>query len=134
MQTPAVFMPRVPKIYGEEGGASRIMRATGATWVEIRDAGKDEILLTRVLYVGDEYHPPDRPGLVLMTGNAGGIEISVDGRKAPSIGPQGSVRRNISLNPSALLEGRAVQNAIGLQQQQSEATTKTPITSAPSAQ
>jgi cytoskeleton protein RodZ len=134
-QTPAVFMPREPKVYGAEGGASRIiMRATGAAWVEIRDASKDEILLTRVLYVGDEYHPPSRPGLVLMTGNAGGIEISVDGRKAPSIGPQGSVRRNISLNPSALLEGRAVQNAIGLHQQQSEAAPKTLITSTPSTQ
>ena len=44
----------------------------------------------------------------MLTGNAGGLEISVDGDIVPSIGPSGAVRRNILLDPDALVEGRAV--------------------------
>jgi len=123
---PITVTPREPKVYGAGAGNSRIvMLAVGATWVEIRDAEKDVVLLTRVLYEGDRYRAPNRAGLVLMTGNAGGIQITVDGQKVPSIGPKGSVRRNVQLDPVALRQGKAVLDLIGLQQQQSDATPKT---------
>jgi cytoskeleton protein RodZ len=60
-------------------------------------------LLTRVLRPGDIYRAPDRAGLTLLTGNAGGLEIYVDGLKLPALGPVGAVRRNVSLNSDSLL-------------------------------
>jgi len=40
----------------------------------------------------------------LRTGNAGGLEITVDGQPAPSIGPNGAVR-NVPLEPQSLISG-----------------------------
>ena len=42
----------------------------------------------------------------MRTGNAGGLEISVDGKPAPSIGPNGAVR-NVPLDPQVLISGTA---------------------------
>ena len=117
-------MPREPKIYGVDTDDVRIViLAMSPAWVEISDTETDQVLLTRVLYTGDSYRAPNKTGLVLMTGNAGGIEIMVDGENVPSIGPKGSVRRNVQLDPAALRQGNAIQDVLGLQQQ-SYATSK----------
>ncbi len=58
---------------------------------------------------GDRIAVPDLPGLTLFTGNAGGLEIVVDGRPLPSLGPVGAVRRNIPLDLDALLQAQAVE-------------------------
>jgi cytoskeleton protein RodZ len=42
----------------------------------------------------------------MRTGNAGGLEISVDGKPAPPIGPSGAIR-NVSLEPQGLISGTA---------------------------
>ncbi len=41
-------------------------------------------------------------------GKAGGLEIRVDGVPIPPIGPVGTVRRQIALDPARLLSGAAV--------------------------
>ena len=64
-------------------------------------------MLTRVLRVGDTYRVPDRSGLSLVTGNAGGLEFIVDDEAVPALGPIGSVRRNVSLDPALLKAGQA---------------------------
>jgi cytoskeleton protein RodZ len=64
-------------------------------------------LLTRVLRKGDSYHVPGQTGLTLVTGNAGGLEFSVDGNVVPEIGLLGSVRRNVKLDADALMDGTA---------------------------
>ena len=43
-----------------------------------------------------------------MTGNAGGIDILIDGRAIPRLGPPGSVKRNVVLDADRLL-GRLAQ-------------------------
>jgi cytoskeleton protein RodZ len=48
---------------------------------------------------------PDRPGLRFDTGNAGGLEITVDGQTVPPLGPSGAVRRNIPLDADKLAAG-----------------------------
>lgn len=97
-----------PRTYGEENdGARVVIQAAADSWVEVRDSGTDELLLTRVLFKGDRYRVPNRTGLTLLTGNAGGLRIIVDGSDAPPIGPLGAVRRNVLLEPSPLLAGNA---------------------------
>ena len=81
-----------------------IVRAIADAWLQIGD-GRGTALFAQVLRAGDSYHVPDRPGLKLDTGNAGGLEITVDGRPVPSVGPSGSVRRNIPLDIEKLVAG-----------------------------
>jgi cytoskeleton protein RodZ len=82
------------------------IRALADSWVQIRDAGQ-EIVFARVLKAGETYRVP-RSGLILRTGNAGALEVLVDGKPAPAIGTLGTLRRNVTLEPEALLAGKAV--------------------------
>jgi cytoskeleton protein RodZ len=96
-----------PRAYGIVDGPARIViRATADSWVRIRDVS-GSVLLDHVLKPGESYRVPDRAGVSMQTGNAGGLEITVDGKPAPSIGPNGAVRRNVSLEPQALISGPA---------------------------
>jgi cytoskeletal protein RodZ len=98
---------REPRIYGDETAVARVvLRALLDSWVQIRDA-EDDLLLTRVLQPGDTYRVPEISGLTLLTGNAGGLQIEVDGAAVPPLGPVGAVRRNIALDPERLLDGTA---------------------------
>ncbi len=98
---------RSPRVYGESTEGTRIvLRALQDSWVQVRDR-QDALLLTRVLRAGDTYFVPAREGLTLLTGNAGGLEIRVDGVRVPPIGPVGTVRRQIALDPTRLLSGTA---------------------------
>jgi len=86
-----------------------VIRATADSWIQIRDA-RQSVVLTRVLKAGESCRAPARPGLSMRTGNAGGLEITVDGVPAPPIGRKGMVRRNVTLDGHALLAGNAVRN------------------------
>lgn len=91
-----------PQIYGVSTDNARvIVRATADSWVQVQGAD-NELLLTRILRAGDAYYAPDRRDLVLMTGNAGAIEVMVDGKVLGTLGPVGAVRRNIGLNAETL--------------------------------
>ena len=96
-----------PVVYGAENSDARIaIEAISDSWVEIKDA-EDELLLTRVLRTGDSFLVPNRPGLTMMTGNAGALRIIVDGDPVQSIGPRGSVRRDVKLDPQLLKNNTA---------------------------
>jgi cytoskeleton protein RodZ len=56
----------------------------------------------KIMQAGESYHAPSRRGLTLTTGNAGSIEIRVDGRPVPSVGQVGRVRRDLPIDPEAL--------------------------------
>ena len=95
-----------PHATGGAGGAARIViRATAESWIKIRDANQT-VLREGFLKAGETYDVPDRPGVSMRTGNAGGLEISVDGKPAPPIGPSGAIR-NVSLEPQAMIAGTA---------------------------
>ncbi|MGB0681515.1 MAG: RodZ domain-containing protein [Magnetovibrionaceae bacterium] len=94
-----------PQVRGEVNGPSRIsLLADQATWMEIRDAASNDILFSGILSEGQTYRVPDRGGIEMVTGNAGGLTISVDGDTIPPIGPPGAVRRGVKLEPTALLQ------------------------------
>jgi cytoskeletal protein RodZ len=88
---------------------SRILiRAKMNAWIQVRDDINNQMLLTRLMKPGDSYAVPNRSGLKLLTGNAGALEIQVDGEVAPSIGPVGAVRRSVALDAERLRAGTAV--------------------------
>lgn len=73
------------------------VKAEHPSWVEIRDeTGK--VLFMKVLQKDEEYTAPQKTGIILNTGNAGGITLLVNNKKQPSLGSIGEVKRNIALD------------------------------------
>lgn len=101
-QTAAADVTQDSRVFGANPANSRVtLRATARSWVQVR--GPDDTLeLTRMLQAGDIYRVPDRSGLLLHTGNAGGLEVVVDGANLGTLGETGEVRRGIVLEPDAL--------------------------------
>jgi len=85
-----------------------VVRAKTNSWIQVRDETANELLVTRLLRSGDSYVVPNRDGLRLATGNAGALEILVDGAPVPAIGDDGAVRRNVLLDAEKLKAGQAV--------------------------
>jgi cytoskeleton protein RodZ len=99
---PPVSRTRQPAAYGAKQGDSRILlRANADTWIQVQAVGQDP-LFSKMLREGDSYYVPNRPDLLLTTGNAGGVEMFVDGKPLPPLGPSGAIRRNIPLEPGIL--------------------------------
>ena len=94
-------------IPAEEGESRILVRARMASWIQVRDDVGNQLLMTRLMRAGDTFHVPDRPGLTLLTGNAGALEILVDGETMPPLGPVGAVRRDVTLDVERLREGTA---------------------------
>ncbi|MGE0748579.1 MAG: helix-turn-helix domain-containing protein [Rhodospirillales bacterium] len=83
--------------------ASRVtLRAVADSWVELRSR-EGGIILSRVIPGGETYRVPLSSGIVMTTGNAGGLEIVVDGQPLPPLGPQGAVMRGVALDADRLL-------------------------------
>jgi cytoskeleton protein RodZ len=83
-----------------------VLQARLESWVQI--VGPDNAtLFTKVLRAGEFYSVPAQSGLSLITGNAGGLDIWLDGRKLMPLGPIGVVRRSITLDPGKLREAVA---------------------------
>lgn len=100
----------VPRVYGRTDRSGRVtITATADSWVQVQGPGS-ELLLTRILRTGDSYNVPNRSDLIMVTGNAGALEIRVDGSLVDPVGPVGVVRRNVALDPGRLLDGTAVEN------------------------
>ena len=98
--------PHIPQVYGAPASARIVITAVEDSWIEVADEEGNR-LLSRTLRAGDTYYVPNRSGLTLVTGNAGGLSITVDGIAAPAIGDVGIVRKNVKLDPELLKQGRA---------------------------
>jgi cytoskeleton protein RodZ len=98
-----------PSAYGTVGVPARIvLRATADSWIQVREADH-RVLFSGVLKAGQSYPVPDRPGLSMRAGNAGGLDVTVDGKPTASLGPTGAVR-NIVLDPRSLAATTTGQN------------------------
>jgi cytoskeleton protein RodZ len=109
-EAPATGSPAAqPATYGAAGGeAGRVLlRARADTWIQVRERGSGSVLFNRVLRPGETYRVPDRPDLLMTTGNAGGLEVVVEGDALPSLGGPGVVRRDLPLEPQALRQAVA---------------------------
>lgn len=79
-----------------------VLRAKENVWLEIRNSSRKTVF-SRVLSVGEEYWiPPEQTDLVMTLGNAGGLEIVVDGQALPLLGKTGQVIRNVILDHDKL--------------------------------
>lgn len=83
-----------------------VLRAKLESWVQITNE-KNESIFSRVLRAGETYTVPNEPGLMMTTGNAGGVEILLDGKKLKSLGSVGLVRRDFPLDAKKLKDGSA---------------------------
>lgn len=98
--------PGAPRVFGEAAEGRIVIRATADSWTQVRDAS-GSIVFSRILRAGETYNAPNRPGLVLSTGNAGALDVRVDGRIVPAIGRPGMVERAVALDPERLNAGTA---------------------------
>jgi cytoskeleton protein RodZ len=91
-----------PASYGVSESEARIrVEATAPSWIQVRGPNNEQIF-TRLLNTGERYLVPNREGLTLLTGNAGGVRIVVDGQALPALGASGEVKRGIVLDPERL--------------------------------
>ena len=72
------------------------------TWVQIKDA-QGNIILVKTMLPGESYEVPQKEGLILLTGNAGGLNITVGNAPSKSLGAKGEVKDNILLDDESLL-------------------------------
>ena len=118
--TQVAALPSIPNDSGETNSngdgrtygvinreARVIIGAEADSWVQVLDNDQN-VLLTRMLHAGDRYLVPNREDLVMLTGNAGGLIISVDGALVPKIGSDGAILNNVRLDVELLKAGRAV--------------------------
>jgi cytoskeleton protein RodZ len=100
--SPGAGSPPLPE------GTRIILHAKADAWLQVRDR-QGPVLLNRVLRAGETWPVPANkpPGqLLLTTGNAGGTEVLVDGQPTAGLGNDGAVRRDLPLDPAAILAGR----------------------------
>ena len=86
-----------------DADARVILRARQRSWIRVSSPAGDYVV-TRTLEPGEAFAVPDRPDLELWTGNAGGLEVIVDGTPVPALAGGGAVRRHVPLDPDRLRE------------------------------
>ncbi len=79
-----------------------VMKALQDSWMEVRTS-EGKVVYSGLLKSGKSLVLREkRNDLLLTTGNAGGIEIYVNGQALPQLGAIGQVKKDISLDPTRL--------------------------------
>ncbi len=87
-------------------GAHVKLTARMDSWVQIYDkAGKS--YYSAVLRAGQTIEVPNQPGLLLTTGNIGGLDILIDGQALAALGSVGLVKRDLPLDATQLRSASA---------------------------
>lgn len=78
-----------------------VIRAIEDSWLQIetKDGG---IIISKILRTGEIYEVPELKKAIMDTGNAGGLEIIIDGKSLGPAGDVGQVKRDISLDEKTL--------------------------------
>ena len=86
-------------------GPRIVVKATGNAWVTIKPKAGPAVF-NRLMHAGDSWSvPPNLPGLLLTTGNAGATTLTVDNTPVVQIGPPGTVFRELPLDADMLKTG-----------------------------
>lgn len=86
--------------------ADVILQAVQESWVKIED-GRGNTVFSRVLVPGDVYYVPAGDKYKATFGNAGGVDIWVEGKLAPDAGPDHTRKAGISMSPESLMSGKS---------------------------
>ncbi|MBD5388690.1 helix-turn-helix domain-containing protein [bacterium] len=94
--------------FGTENADSAdiVLQANQEAWIKIEDPRGNNVF-SRVLVPGDIYYVPAGGRHKATFGNAGGVDIWVNGRLAPRVGPDHVRRAGIVLNAASLLPASA---------------------------
>ncbi|MBR6837950.1 MAG: DUF4115 domain-containing protein [Alphaproteobacteria bacterium] len=65
---------------------------------------KGVTIFGRTMLAGDVFYVPNTSGLKAKFGNAGAIDIWVDGELAPKVGANKTSKKDVSLNPESLMK------------------------------
>jgi cytoskeleton protein RodZ len=102
--SPAPTSAAKGKVYGAAEPSRVVFKLTGDSWIRV-DEADGNTLFRRFLRAGEVYNAPDRTDLTFSVGNAGAIDVSVDGESAPALGGSGELRQKLPLDADALKRG-----------------------------
>ncbi len=91
-------------VYGATEPGRVVFKLTGDSWIRV-DEADGNTLFRRFLRAGEVYNAPDRSDLTFSVGNAGAIEVAIDGEAAPALGGNGELRQKLPLDADALKRG-----------------------------
>ena len=74
------------------------LKALNSTWIQLRNLN-NEILYSRLLNINEEYSYSINDKLIITTGNAGDIVVSIGGKVMGKLGKKGEVLDSISISP-----------------------------------
>ena len=96
------FKVATKEFFGNENRATAtvILQATAETWLKVED-GRGETLFSRVMMPGDVYFAPVA-GAKATVGNAGGLDVFINGKLASKLGPDHTRKSGINLTPTGL--------------------------------
>jgi len=89
--------PPTPAVPPAPDGGRLIIRAKSDAWVQVRDKA-GPVVFNRTMRAGETWPVPNKIGLLLTVGNAGGTEVLIDGVASASLGADGVVRRDLPLD------------------------------------
>lgn len=78
------------------------LTCTEEAWVQIKNA-QGEIVFVKTMLPGETFDVPQKEGLLLFTGNAGGLNMSVGNNPPKPLGEKGEVKQHILLDAQSLL-------------------------------
>ena len=82
--------------------ANVILQAAQESWVKVED-GRGNTVFSRVLVAGDVYYVPVGEKYKATFGNAGGVDVWVNGKLIPDVGKDGERKSGILLSPDSLI-------------------------------
>lgn len=86
----------------QEEAISLKLSCTEEAWVQIKDA-QGEIIFVKTMLPGETFNIPSKKGLILFTGNAGGLNVISGDNISKPLGRKGEVNQHILLDAHSLL-------------------------------
>ena len=101
-------VPEIPPqmITVKRGKTRIVLEASQKSWVQVSD-GSGKVVYKKVMAAGEQFFVPDLPGMSMVTSNAGGVNIVVDGAPVAGFGKPGEIVRGIQLDADDLKKRKA---------------------------